>query len=139
MRNPPYARSSAPSTKNIAGTYPAGSLVYVRGVQVAPEEQATLCSGARSWTSQRNIEGRRLTQPRSMVSEKKLSILRIQPGIEKMRSLVSFLVGLVIGAAAILFLPDIRRENLNTELRGQIQALQKQIQELGGQLKDIKL
>jgi len=74
-----------------------------------------------------------------MVSEEKLSILRIQPGIEKMRSLVSFLVGLVIGAAAILFLPDIRRENLNTELRGQIQALQKQIQELGGQLKDIKL
>jgi gas vesicle protein len=56
-----------------------------------------------------------------------------------MRSLVSFLVGLVIGAAAILFLPDLRRENLNTELRSQIQVLQKQIQELGGQLKDIKL
>ena len=56
-----------------------------------------------------------------------------------MRTLVSFLLGLVIGAAAILFLPDTRRENLNTELKGQIQVLQKQIQELGGQLKDIKL
>lgn len=56
-----------------------------------------------------------------------------------MRSLVSFLLGLIIGAAAILFLPDTRRENLNTELKGQIQILQKQIRELGGQLKDIKL
>jgi hypothetical protein len=42
-----------------------------------------------------------------------------------MRSLVSFLLGLIIGAAAILFLPDTRRENLNTELEGQIQVLQK--------------
>ena len=56
-----------------------------------------------------------------------------------MRSLVSFLLGLIIGAVVILFLPDIRRENLNTELKSQIQVLQKQIQELGGELKDIKL
>ena len=56
-----------------------------------------------------------------------------------MRSLVSFLLGLIVGAVAILFLPDIRRENLNTELKGQIQVLQKQIQELGGELKGIKL
>jgi hypothetical protein len=55
-----------------------------------------------------------------------------------MRSLVSFLLGLIVGAATILFLPDTRRENLNTELKGQIQVLQKQIRELGGQLKDIK-
>jgi hypothetical protein len=55
-----------------------------------------------------------------------------------MRSLVSFLLGLIISAAAILFLPDTRRENLSTELKGQIQVLQKQIRELGGQLKDIK-
>ena len=56
-----------------------------------------------------------------------------------MRSLVSFLLGLIIGAVIILFLPNIRRENLNTELKSQIQVLQKQIQELGGELKDIKL
>jgi gas vesicle protein len=56
-----------------------------------------------------------------------------------MRSLVSFLLGLIIGAVVILFLPDIRRENLNTELKSQIQVLQKQIQELGGELKAIKL
>jgi gas vesicle protein len=56
-----------------------------------------------------------------------------------MRSFVSFLLGLIIGAAAVLFLPNIRRENLNTEVKAQIQVLQKQIQELGGQLKDIKL
>ena len=56
-----------------------------------------------------------------------------------MRSLVSFLLGLIIGAVVILFLPDIRRENLNTELKSQIQVLQKQIQELGGELKGIKL
>lgn len=56
-----------------------------------------------------------------------------------MRSLVSFLLGLIIGGVVILFLPDIRRENLNTELKSQIQVLQKQIQELGGELKGIKL
>jgi uncharacterized membrane-anchored protein YhcB (DUF1043 family) len=56
-----------------------------------------------------------------------------------MRSLVSFLLGLIIGAVIILFLPNIRRENLNTELKSQIQVLQKQIQDLGGELKDIKL
>jgi gas vesicle protein len=56
-----------------------------------------------------------------------------------MRSLVSFLLGLIIGAVVILFLPDIRRENLNTELKSQIQVLQKQIQELGTELKGIKL
>ena len=56
-----------------------------------------------------------------------------------MRSLVSFLLGLIIGAVVILFLPDLRRENLNTELKSQIQVLQKQIQELGGELKGIKL
>jgi gas vesicle protein len=56
-----------------------------------------------------------------------------------MRPLVSFLLGLIIGAVVILFLPDIRRENLNTELKSQIQVLQKQIQELGGELKGIKL
>jgi gas vesicle protein len=56
-----------------------------------------------------------------------------------MRSLVAFLIGLIIGGTAILFLPDARRENLNTELRGQIDTLQKQLQDLGGQLKDIKL
>ena len=56
-----------------------------------------------------------------------------------MRSFVSFLLGLIIGAAVILFLPNIRRENLNTEVKAQIQVLQKQIQDLGGQLKDIKL
>ncbi len=56
-----------------------------------------------------------------------------------MRSLVAFLIGLIIGGVAILFLPDTRRENLNTELRGQIVTLQKQIQDLGGQLKDIQL
>jgi gas vesicle protein len=56
-----------------------------------------------------------------------------------MRSLVSFLLGLIIGAVVILFLPDLRRENLNTELKSQIQVLQKQIQELGAELKGIKL
>ena len=47
MRNPRYAGSSAPSTKNIAGTYPAGYLVYVHGVH-----EATLDLG----TSQRTIK-----------------------------------------------------------------------------------
>jgi gas vesicle protein len=56
-----------------------------------------------------------------------------------MRSLVSFLLGLIIGAVVILFLPDIRRDNLNSELKSQIQVLQKQIQELGTELKGIKL
>jgi gas vesicle protein len=56
-----------------------------------------------------------------------------------MRSLVAFLIGLIVGGIAILFLPDTRRETLNTELRGQIDTLQKQLQDLGGQLKDIKI
>jgi hypothetical protein len=41
-----------------------------------------------------------------------------------MRTLVAFLLGLIIGAITILFLPDPRRDELNVEVRAQTDALQ---------------
>jgi gas vesicle protein len=56
-----------------------------------------------------------------------------------MRALVTFLLGLIIGGLAILFLPDPRRDELNAEVRKQTDALQTEIHQLGDQLKTITL
>ena len=49
-----------------------------------------------------------------------------------MRSLGIFLLGLAIGVVGMLFLPELtpRREQLNTELKKQINALEAQVREL---------
>jgi hypothetical protein len=53
-----------------------------------------------------------------------------------MRTLVAFLLGLIIGGVAILFLPDPRRDELNAEIRAQTDALQAQLHQFGDQLKN---
>jgi hypothetical protein len=49
-----------------------------------------------------------------------------------MRSFGIFLLGLAIGVVGMLFLPELtpRREQLNTELKKQINALEAQVREL---------
>jgi len=56
-----------------------------------------------------------------------------------MRTLVAFLLGLIIGGVAMLFLPDPRRDELNAEIRTQTEALQTQLRQFGEQFKDLKL
>jgi gas vesicle protein len=56
-----------------------------------------------------------------------------------MRTLVAFLLGLIIGGVAILFLPDPRRDELNAEIRAQTDALQAQLHQFGDQLKTLSL
>jgi uncharacterized membrane-anchored protein YhcB (DUF1043 family) len=57
-----------------------------------------------------------------------------------MRSLAVFLLGIVVGVVGMLFLPELtsRREQLNTEMKKQIDVLQTQVRELGNQLKNVK-
>jgi gas vesicle protein len=52
-----------------------------------------------------------------------------------MKTLIIFLLGLIIGGVAMLFLPDSRRDELNAEIRTQTGALQAQLQRLGDQSK----
>ena len=56
-----------------------------------------------------------------------------------MRTLVAFLLGLIIGGAAVLFLPDPRRNELNAEVRTQTDALQAELHQFGDQLKTLSL
>jgi len=58
-----------------------------------------------------------------------------------MRSLAIFLLGLIVGAVGMLFLPELtpRREQLNAELKKQIDVLKAQVREIGNQMKTIKL
>ena len=52
-----------------------------------------------------------------------------------MKTLIIFLLGLIIGAVAMLFLPDPRSDELNAEIRTQTGALQAQLHRLGNQFK----
>jgi hypothetical protein len=56
-----------------------------------------------------------------------------------MRSLVAFLLGLILGGLGMLFLPDPRRDELNAEVRKQTDALQTQVHQFGDQLKTLTL
>jgi len=56
-----------------------------------------------------------------------------------MRTLVAFLLGLIIGGVAMLFLPDPRRDELNAEIRTKTEALETQLRQFGEQFKDSKL
>ncbi|MBV8212854.1 MAG: YtxH domain-containing protein [Verrucomicrobia bacterium] len=56
-----------------------------------------------------------------------------------MRTLVAFLLGLIIGGLAMLFLPDPRRDELNAEIRKQTDGLQTQLHQFGDQLKTLSL
>jgi gas vesicle protein len=52
-----------------------------------------------------------------------------------MKTLIIFLLGLIIGGVAMLFLPDPRRDELNAEIRTQTGALQVQLQRFGDEFK----
>lgn len=56
-----------------------------------------------------------------------------------MRTFAAFLLGLVIGGGAVLFIPGIHRGQLNTQFKQQIEALQGQLHELGEQLKHVNI
>ena len=56
-----------------------------------------------------------------------------------MRTLLAFLLGLIIGGVGILFLPDPRKDELNAEIRAQTEALQNQLHQFGDELKTISL
>ena len=54
-----------------------------------------------------------------------------------MRSFLIFLLGIIAGVVGMLFLPELtpRREQLNTEMKKQLEILQGQVRDLGDQLK----
>jgi hypothetical protein len=54
-----------------------------------------------------------------------------------MRSLFFFILGIVVGAGGMLFLPELtaRREQLNDETKKHLEILEGQVRDLGDQLK----
>jgi hypothetical protein len=56
-----------------------------------------------------------------------------------MRSFAVFLLGVVVGVVGMSFLPELtpRREQLNAELKKQIDALEQQVHDMGNQLKSL--
>ena len=54
-----------------------------------------------------------------------------------MRSLLIFILGIIVGAGGMLFLPELtsRREHLNEEMKKQVETLEGQVRDLGDQLK----
>jgi uncharacterized membrane-anchored protein YhcB (DUF1043 family) len=54
-----------------------------------------------------------------------------------MRSLLIFILGIIVGAGAMLFLPELtsRREHLNDEMKKQVETLEGQVHDLGEQIK----
>jgi hypothetical protein len=58
-----------------------------------------------------------------------------------MRSLLIFLLGIIVGAGGMLFLPELtsRREQLNAETKKHLEILEGQVRDLGDQLKKISL
>jgi hypothetical protein len=56
-----------------------------------------------------------------------------------MRSLLVFLLGILVGAVTVLYLPEARRDELNREFRQQVEALQVEMKNLTRQLKSMDL
>jgi hypothetical protein len=54
-----------------------------------------------------------------------------------MRSLLIFILGIIVGAGGMLFLPELtsRREQLNEEMKKHLETLEGQVHDLGDQLK----
>jgi hypothetical protein len=54
-----------------------------------------------------------------------------------MRALLIFILGIIVGAGAMLFLPELtsRRERLGDETKKQLETLEGQVRDLGDQLK----
>jgi hypothetical protein len=56
-----------------------------------------------------------------------------------MRLLIAFLLGLIIGGVAMLYLPNSNRNDMSVQLKQQTAALEAQIKSLGDQLKNLDL
>ena len=56
-----------------------------------------------------------------------------------MRSLLAFLLGIIVGGVTVLYLPATRRDELNREFHQQIDALQLEMKNLTRQLKSMDL
>jgi hypothetical protein len=56
-----------------------------------------------------------------------------------MRSLLLFILGVIVGAGGMLFLPELtsRREQLNEETKKHLEMLEGQLRDVGDQLKKI--
>ncbi len=54
-----------------------------------------------------------------------------------MRALLIFILGIIVGAGGMLFLPELtsRREKLNDEMKKHVETLEGQVREMGDQLK----
>jgi hypothetical protein len=54
-----------------------------------------------------------------------------------MRALLIFILGIIVGAGGMLFLPELtaRREQLNEETKKHLEILEGQVRDLGDQLK----
>jgi hypothetical protein len=54
-----------------------------------------------------------------------------------MRSLLIFILGIIVGAGGMLFLPELtaRREQLNEQTKKHLETLEGQVRDLGDQLK----
>jgi uncharacterized membrane-anchored protein YhcB (DUF1043 family) len=55
-----------------------------------------------------------------------------------MRLLIAFLLGLIIGGVAMLYLPNANRDDLSTQLKRQTATLEAQIKSLADQMKNSK-
>ncbi len=56
-----------------------------------------------------------------------------------MRALLGFLLGIIVGGVTVLYLPAARRDELNRDLRRQVDVLQDQVKNLSEQLKSVNL
>jgi uncharacterized membrane-anchored protein YhcB (DUF1043 family) len=56
-----------------------------------------------------------------------------------MRALLPFILGIIVGAGGMLFLPELtaRREQLNEEMKKHVETLEAQVRDLGDQLKKV--
>ena len=59
------------------------------------------------------------------------------PYSPQMRALLLFILGIIVGAGGMLFLPELnaRREQLNEEMKKHVETLETQVRDLGDQLK----
>jgi hypothetical protein len=61
------------------------------------------------------------------------------PYSSRMRALLLFILGIIVGAGGMLFLPEltVRREQLNEEMKKHVDTLEAQVRDLGDQLKKV--